>query len=224
MLTIGSLFSGIGGLELGLERGLRNAKVAWQVEISSFCLQVLEKHWPHVQRFQDVRSVGKANLPPVDILCGGFPCQDVSAAGKRAGLSGAKSGLWFEYWRIVDELRPRFVVVENVTSGKKLWLPTVKEDLRSLGYGARAFALSASEVGAPHQRKRIFVVADAVRQGLEGVGVQGPARNCSAWPAEPDVPRVAYGVTNGVDRTIGLGNAVVPQCAEVIGRMISEMV
>lgn len=269
MLSIGSLFSGIGGLELGLERGIPGAHVAWQVEIDPFCRSVLAKHWPGVTQYEDVRSVGSHNLGPVDLICGGFPCQDVSSAGARAGLSGPKSGLWYEYLRIVSEVRPRFVVVENVTSGKRLWLPQVKEGLGALGYGARAYALSAADVGAPHLRRRVFVVAthsDSVNlreqpggseredggrasvPGLDGVegsasdtdrdresakpehgevaGVRGLASGASAWAAPPIFRGVDDGVPRRVDRSRrlkALGNAVVPQCAEVIGRIIAEV-
>ncbi len=156
--TIGSLFSGIGGLELGLEMaGL--GPTLWQVERDAFCQTVLAKHWPESTRHDDVTTVGAAQLCPVDVLCGGFPCQDVSSAGKQAGLAGKKSGLWFEFRRIVTELRPRVVVVENVASGARLWLCQVQEDLRELGYRVRAFRLGAEDVGAPHRRQRIFVVA-----------------------------------------------------------------
>lgn len=99
-MRIGSLFSGIGGLELGLERGIPGARVVFQVEIDPFCNQVLRKHWSHAERHEDVRSVGKQNLPAVDLLCGGFPCQDVSSAGARKGLAGERSGLWYEYLRV----------------------------------------------------------------------------------------------------------------------------
>lgn len=117
-MTIGSLFAGIGGLELGLERaGL--GPVVWQVEIDPYCRSVLARHWPNAVRYPDVQRVGSANLSPVDIICGGFPCQDVSGAGKGAGLAvGTRSGLWYEYRRIVAELAPRVVVAENVASGK----------------------------------------------------------------------------------------------------------
>src|SRR5512146_2306862 len=111
-LTIGSLFSGIGGLELGLERaGL--GPVVWQVEKDAYCRAVLAKHWPDATRYEDVKDVGRGNLHNVDLICGGFPCQDVSCAGKRAGISGERSGLWTEFARITGELRPRYVIVEN---------------------------------------------------------------------------------------------------------------
>jgi len=161
---IGSLFSGIGGLELGLERAGLGA-VAWQVECDPFCLRVLARHWPHAKRFDDVQTVGAANLLPVDGICGGFPCQDVSSAGRRAGLDGARSGLWFEYRRLVEELRPRWCVVENVTSGERAWLPRVQHDLVSAGYRTKAIRLGAVDVGAPHRRQRTFVLAVANAPG-----------------------------------------------------------
>jgi site-specific DNA-cytosine methylase len=133
--------------------------VRWQCEIDSFCRRVLAKHWPSVERHEDVRSVGRGTLENVELICGGFPCQDVSSAGRQAGLSGERSGLWYEYLRIVGELRPRYVVVENVASGQKLWLPEVRRGLEALGYRTRAFSLSAFDVGAPHLRRRVFVVA-----------------------------------------------------------------
>ena len=254
-MRIGSLFSGIGGLELGLEwAGL--GSVVWQCEIDPFCRAVLAKHWPDVTRFEDVTA--KRDWPHVDLVCGGFPCQDVSGAGKGAGLAGARSGLWYEFARIVGEVRPRFVVVENVTSGKRRWLPTVRRDLHVLGYRSRAIALSAADVGAPHLRRRVFVVADAYPGGLEagreggaGDGRPSPgfrdpdeARRQGAgaeayerregpsdgrwWASEPDVGRVAHGLSGGLDgrrrraRLRSLGNAVVPQCAEVVGRIIAS--
>jgi DNA (cytosine-5)-methyltransferase 1 len=264
-LRIGSLFSGIGGLELGLERA-NLGETVWQVESDPFCRRVLAKHWPNVDRsVVDVREAGRKNLGAVDIVAGGFPCQDVSSAGKGAGLAGARSGLWFEMLRIIDEMRPGLAVIENVASGKRRWLPEVHRGLHLLGYRTRAFALSAADVGAPHLRRRVFVVADTFGQqlreqprgrsgsdresaalprkfGSASVGDAMPERREGAqgrphqrgpqspaggwWASEPDVGRVAYGLFGGVDgrlrrdRLRALGNAVVPQCAEVIGRMI----
>lgn len=174
---IGSLFSGIGGLELGLERSGLGA-VAWQVECDPFCLRVLARHWPHAKRFEDVCKVGSSTLPPVDGICGGFPCQDVSGAGKRAGLDGARSGLWREYLRIVFEMRPRWCVVENVTSGERAWLPRVQHDLVSAGYRTEAIRLGAVDAGAPHRRLRTFVLAvgnaSAEGRGRRGIGSESP--------------------------------------------------
>lgn len=173
-MRIGSLFSGIGGLELGIERALRAANVqpetVFQVEQSAFCRFLLAHHWPHAQRFDDVCTVGAAVLPPDDLLCGGFPCQDVSAAGGGAGFgtedNPTRSGLWYEFRRIIEETRPRWIVVENVASGAKRWLPRVRRDLWTRGYASVPVGISAAEVGARHRRERVFVIAsDADRVG-----------------------------------------------------------
>ena len=241
MLTIGSLFSGIGGLELGLERaGL--GPVKWQVEIDPYCRAVLAKHWPDVERFDDVRTVGRGNLAPVDLICGGFPCQDISLAGGMAGISGSRSGLWSEYARIVGEIRPRYVVVENVAELARSGLDRVLADLASLGFDAVWFPLAAADLGAPHERDRLFVVAHPVQIGCSGAeqgGIDGGHEtrlwNCGAgdapcpspsweaeigWAPEPALDRVANGVPNRMDRVGALGNAVVPQVAEVVGWVV----
>jgi DNA (cytosine-5)-methyltransferase 1 len=248
-VLIGSLFSGVGGLDLGLERAL-GWSVAWQVEQDDFCRRVLAKHWPKAERFDDVRTVGATQLARVDLICGGFPCQDVSGAGLGAGIrEGTRSGLWIEFDRIVGELSPEWVVVENVALGQGKWLPQVRHDLLARGYETTAYALSAYDVGAPQLRRRVFVVAhangDALRQRAEWFAggrsrVPSPkdAKSVHArahvWPArrgrpvvgpQPGVRRGADGVSRGLDksRLRALGNAVVPQCAEVIGRIIAEM-
>ena len=251
-LTIGSLFSGIGLLELGLEwAGL--GPVLWQVERSEYCRAVLERHWPGVERHDDIRAVG-AGLAPVDLICGGFPCQDVSSAGARAGLAGSRSGLWSEFARVVGQRRPRWVVVENVASGAGLWLDEVVRELDQLGYEALPVPLSAEDVGADHRRSRVFVIAaDTHCEGQPAVpvdaevggastardldGVAGQPRSDRegrahppgpAWrPPVPDVRGVADGRSRRLDsprrRIAALGNAVVPQCAEVIGWIVREL-
>lgn len=156
-MLIGSLFSGIGGLELGLEAA-GWGPVVWQVEADAWCRDVLARRWPNVDRsVTDVRATGSI-LPRVDLICGGFPCQDVSGAGKGAGLAGARSGLWYEFARIIGELRPKFVVIENVRSGAKRWVDPVCGQLSDLGYRVRALGIGARDVGAPHRRARVFVV------------------------------------------------------------------
>lgn len=160
-MRIGSLFSGIGGLELGLETAGVGHTV-WQVELDPYCRAVLANHWPEAVRYDDVKAVGSHNLKRVDLICGGFPCQDVSSAGKRAGLAGARSGLWFEYARIVGELRPQWVVVENVASGARAWVDTVRSGLAQLGYASLPIPIEAADVGAPHARARVFIVATNV--------------------------------------------------------------
>jgi len=166
-LTFGSLFSGIGGIDLGLERA--GMQCLWQVEIDTYATQVLEQHWPYVARFRDVRVVGADTLTPVDLICGGFPCQDISHAGKRAGITGERSGLWSEMYRVICELRPRYILVENVsallTSVKRdgyvepAPIATVLGDLAACGYDAEWQVLPASAFGAPHLRERVFIVA-----------------------------------------------------------------
>lgn len=112
--TIGSLFAGIGGFDLGFERA--GFKTLWQVEINEWARKVLAKNFPHAERYADIRECGRHNLRPVDVICGGFPCQDISNAGLRAGIEGERSGLWSEMHRIIGELRPRLVLVENVAA------------------------------------------------------------------------------------------------------------
>jgi DNA (cytosine-5)-methyltransferase 1 len=159
-LRIGSLFSGIGLLELGLEvAGVGH--VVFQVESDPFCRLILAKHWPRARRYEDVCDVGCHNLPCVDVLCGGFPCQGLSVAGKRRGLADPRSGLWREFARIVEETRPRYVVVENVPGLVANGLDQVVGDLERAGYVVEGRILAASDVGAPHRRERLFLLAYA---------------------------------------------------------------
>lgn len=263
-MRIGSLFSGIGGLELGLERsGLGHT--VWQVEKDEYCRQILARHWPNAHRAERCEHVGARNLQPVDLICGGFPCQDISSAGKGAGLAGKRSRLWFAFARVVSEMRPRWVVVENVASGAKRWVDAVCTSLGQLGYETLPIPLSAQDVGAPHLRRRVFVIAYSNRgtlreqpRGRSGPSWQkallptsdGPERApChpdrdgeSAQPVDAQVARLSGmagdsppwafapefcgmddGIPHRVERLRALGNAVVPQCAEVIGHVILEL-
>lgn len=245
--TIGSLFAGIGGLEKGLERaGL--GRVVFQVEIEPFCRSVLAKHWPNVNRSVcDVRQANAKTLPRVDVLCGGAPCTDLSVAGKQRGLDGEHSGLWYEYARIVHELRPDIVVVENVAHGRGKWLPYVRGHLQALGYRSSTHVLSCGDLGAPHERRRCFVTAysdrvtlrkrtervpgrwsRSVRRERQGLDVDASASwqpaGASAWRAFPALPRVDDGFPAGLGRDVrdqerALGNAVSPQVAELVGRI-----
>jgi len=224
-IAFGSLFAGIGGLDLGLERA--GMVCTWQVEIDDYATRVLTKHWPDVPKFRDVRSVGAHNLSHVDLICGGFPCQDISNAGQRAGITGARSGLWAEYARIVRELRPRYVLVENVSALLGRGLSTVLGDLAALRYDAEWECIPAFAVGAPHRRDRLFIVAHAHGTRLaigEGgnspQGTRAAAYRCDWWDVEPSMGRVVDGFPARMDRLRGLGNAVVPQVAEFIGRQI----
>lgn len=302
--TVGSLFAGIGGIDLGLERA--GFTLAWQVEINEYCQKVLAKHWPDVTRHGDIRRCGGHNLAPVDLIAGGFPCQDISAAGKRTGISGERSGLWKEFFRIICELRPRFVLVENVAALLYRGIDVVLADLASCGYDAEWQVLSAAAFGAPHLRERVFIVAypscdrrdrwqheqeyahvasapdprtigqkgDASNAPITGLpqrghagfpanaaqsaaGMESQSERCrktvsnasrerlafgqifgrdaayelaalardrstgaGQWATESGIRRVAHGVPHRVERLRGLGNAVVPQCAEYVGRCI----
>lgn len=163
-LRVLDLFSGIGGFSLGLERTGGFETVAF-CEIEKFPRKVLAKHWPEVPIYDDVRKLTAERLAAdgiaVDVICGGFPCQDISLAGKGAGIEGERSGLWSEYARIIGELRPQYVLVENVAALLGRGLDRVLGDLASLGYDAEWHCIPASAVGAPHRRDRIWIVAYA---------------------------------------------------------------
>jgi len=192
-MNYGSLFSGIGLLDRGVEMAFHDAGIpltcAWQVEIDPFCRAVLAKHGPEIVRHEDVRCVGStgAALAPTDLIVGGFPCTDVSLAGKGEGLSGERSGLWFEYLRIIRELRPRGVLIENVLGLVRRGLDVVVSGLADAGYEVEATRIRASDVGAPHRRERIFIVAYAERSELR----QQPGRGRGARRADSSVARDA---------------------------------
>ena len=156
-MIFGSLFSGIGLGDLGAERA--GWTCAFQVEIDPWCQKVLAHHWPEVPRFADVRGLDSSTLPKVDALIGGFPCQDISVAGRKAGIHGEKSGLWFEYHRLIRELRPRVVIIENVGRLRSAGLGDVLRSLADIGYDAEWDVLSAADLGAPHIRPRCWIVA-----------------------------------------------------------------
>lgn len=303
-LRVLDLFSGIGGFSLGLERA--GMKTVAFCEISPKCRHLLATHWPDVPCFDDVTTLTGEQVGRVDVICGGFPCQDISFAGKGAGLAGERSGLWRHYARLIGELRPDYVIVENVAALLGRGLGDVLGDLAALGYDAWWDCIPAAAVGAPHRRDRLWLVAyprgvehqgygDALRReiaaklsrpaafnidvpdaagdrwdqghpdagrrraggrseqragsggrgdepalahafGQRGCGGYGerqdavhahPCREAVGagndggwWSAEPDVGRVAHGVPARVDRLHGLGNAVVPQIPEILGRAI----
>lgn len=310
-MVVLDLFSGIGGFSLGLERaGMRTAAFC---EIDPKARLVLRKHWPDVPIFEDVAALTAADMPEkIDVICGGFPCQDISLAGKGAGLAGERSGLWFQFHRLIAEIRPSWVIVENVSALRSRGLEQVLGGLAALGYDAEWHCIPASAVGAPHRRDRIWIVAhapqprqsacdmyglrieqrsgerpptcpngesekgsvahsscelphgrgpgteqtgrdestdrsaevaDASSAGLSGrqwirdylaetqgrgqaalgsTSECGPVggRESHSWLVEPDVGRVADGIPKRVDRLKQLGNAVVPQIPEMIGRAI----
>jgi len=153
-LTFGSLFSGIGGIDLGLERA--GMRVKWQCEIDPFCRKVLAKYWPGVLQYKDVRRLNGGIC--VDLICGGFPCQPVSVAGKRKGTSDDR-WLWPEFDRIISAIKPKIVLIENVPGLRTKGLNIVLNDLNELGFNAEWSNFRASEIGAPHLRNRLYIVA-----------------------------------------------------------------
>jgi len=243
-LTHGSLFAGIGGFDLGFERA--GIKTVWQVEIDPFCRRVLERHWPQVPRFADIRDYGRRFiLERPDIITGGFPCQDISSAGGRAGIDAARSGLWAEYLRIISHLRPRFAVLENVSALLNRGIGRLLGRLVECGYDAEWETIPACAFGFPHLRKRVFIVAypqgarlaqrrndsiestcsygEAQESGRGGFTGQGSAEALAArtdWTAESVLLRKSHGIPARMDRMRTIGNAVVPQIAEWIGRRI----
>jgi DNA-cytosine methyltransferase len=236
ILTFGSLFAGIGGFDLGFERA--GMKCKWQVEVNPFATAVLEKHWPKVKRFRDVREFEPKSQHRVDVICGGFPCQDISLAGSGKGLDGERSGLWFEYFRIVSVLRPKYVVVENVSALLGRGINRVLGDLAEIGYGAEWQTFYASDFGLPHRRERICIVAypdEIVRGECEGLGIVSDWETSvfRADGEERTSVRVQtadhfIGVDDGLSRELygpraeAIGNAVVPAAFERIGRLIIE--
>lgn len=301
-MTFGSLFAGIGGFDLGLERA--GMKCLWQVEIDDYATRVLEKHWPNVPRWRDVRTFAASGImwhtnPRVDVICGGFPCQDISVAGRGAGIDGARSGLWREFARVIRVVRPRVAIVENSPALLGRGMGRVLSDLAASGYDAEWFCLPAASFGAPHLRWRLFIVAyaygelaalgrnrpmgggecqECAAQAAQGVSANSPGvgretqrrreelrrerqrqagRGCDHaharrplahsdgrrhgaqeealfsgrnvpeqsdfWTDDPGIRGVGYGIPNRVDRVRCLGNAVVPQVAEWIGRRIMDL-
>ena len=159
-MKFGSLFTGIGGFDLAFEQA--GMTCAWQCEINAAARSVLAKHWPDVPCYEDVRNVTRDNTPTVDLICGGFPCQDLSVAGKRAGLAGDRSGLWFEFHRILTELRPQWIVIENVpgllSSNGGADFAVILRGLVECGYGVSWRIFDAQYFGVAQRRRRVFIV------------------------------------------------------------------
>lgn len=269
-MRFGSLFAGIGGFDLGLERA--GMECAWQVEIDPYAGAVLQRHWPHVRRWADVRTFpdGHPDDWRVDLICAGVPCQPISVAGNQKGANDER-WMWGEALRVVADIEPAFFVAENpaniLTHDRGRTFSGILGALSSVGYVCEWHAIPACSIGAPHKRDRIWLVcsrrgvlprhglhlhsdasemsdADSGRCEVERLqkpcGVQGSRRSEPDglrqvreladikggpghwWLFEPDVGRVADGIPSRVDRLRCLGNAIVPQVAEVIGRAIME--
>jgi DNA (cytosine-5)-methyltransferase 1 len=238
---MGSLFAGIGSCCLGFERA--GFEVKWTVENNPFCHKILTKNFPNAERFEDVNHVGIFDLTPVDVLTGGFPCQDISIAGPGTGLAGARSGLWFEFARIINELRPKYVLVENVQALLGRGMLQVLGDLSEIGYDAEWEVIQAANVGLPQARKRVWVVAypsgqrvqrlfesldfSSVRQGWSGSAEDMQSVVDAALVGSDRFPKpLLWGVDHRpphwMDRIHGLGNSCAPQIPEWIGNRIRE--
>jgi DNA (cytosine-5)-methyltransferase 1 len=256
-MNVLDLFSGIGGFSLGLERA--GMKTIAFCEIEEFPRKVLAKHWPDVPIYKDVKDVTKKRLEAdgvamPDVLTGGFPCQDLSSAGKRAGIWGERSGLWGELYRIMCEIRPKYTIFENVTgllSGDGGgWFERLLTDVSEGGFNLEWECVPASSVGAPHRRDRVYGVAYPNENGWLRVFSKAnfeEGRNMGndiwpdrffGWPGvwinwqgeaqrevfgEPIIATKNDGIPSWVDENSALGNAVVPQIAEIIGRAIMEI-
>lgn len=265
-MRVGSLFSGIGGFDLGLEGA--GYEIAWQVENNDYCRRILKKHWPHVPCHYDITTIDWRFIQPVDLVCGGFPCQPFSQAGKRKGKDDDRY-LWPEVVRCLAVLRPTWFLGENVPGLLHLGIEQVLADLEALGYQVAVLGIPACAVDAPHIRQRLWIVAYCERQQLRderrgevlreagavqateeerqrvradlGDGSQAVAdtsaqrSNGGRWEPEPAVGELVNGVSGRLVRFGGrvvtsaahrkeklraLGNAIVPQIAEALGRMI----
>ena len=222
-MKIGSLFSGIGGLDLGLERA--GMTVAWQSEIDLFASRVLAKHWPDVPNLGDITKIEWSSVEHVDLICGGYPCPAFSQAAR--GRNTAPD-LWPLMRRSIAVLRPRWVLLENVAAHLHRGFVDVLRDLDALGFDAEWSVVSACSVGATHARRRLFAVAypHGDREPVFPVDGEAPelptfAGGGGRWgQASPDDVGADDGVPDRVDRLRCLGNAVVPQVAELIGRRI----
>ena len=230
MIRTLDLFSGIGGFALGLERTGGFETVGF-CEIEPYCRAVLKKHWPNVWQHDDIKTLTKeiidANCGRIDCIVAGFPCQPVSDNGKKQAQDDER-WMWPETCRIIGAIRPRGVLLENVTGLLKRGFGDVLRDLAGIGYDAEWDCIPAAAFGAPHLRERVFVVSYPTSTGLQGqesagrVWRRGLLAECYRWSAEPGVRRVGDGVPEKVDRLKALGNSVVPQVVEWIGNRIIE--
>ena len=223
MIRIGSFFAGVGGFELGIELAIPNAHTIWQVEQNTFCQSILRKHWPNATIYDDVRTVGAHNLQPVDMIIGGYPCQSTSLAGNMRGLQDEnKSGLWWHMHRIIGDLKPRIVIIENVANAIAVGGPEVIGSLATLGYNCEWQIISAAQCGAPHLRKRWFCVAythgiglytktngrvnsiDGTRPQIQPGGSPGNQSTQTYWqrttPPKPTICAMDDGFSGGLDR------------------------
>lgn len=246
MYRVLDIFSGIGGFSLGLERTGGFRTVAF-CEIDPFCRRVLAKHWPDVPCYHDVRELSAERLAAdgiaVDAICGGFPCQGISIAGKGRALDDPRSGLWSEFARLIGEIGPRYSIVENSPKLRARGLLSILSSLDALGYDAEWHCIPASHAGAPHRRDRIWIIAhrqgDTLGADTDRIGPHQASMHLyreaelrdqqvrdfgplAWWRSEPRLGRVVDGLPSKLDvaRIGAIGNAVVPAIPEMIGRAI----
>lgn len=245
-INVLSLFSGIGGIELGLERA--GMTTVGQVEVNEYCRRVLEQHWPGIPRHDDMRSTVEwwesESRPPVDVVAGGVPCQPFSYLGRQKGVTDERWG-WPWMANVVRVLRPRYVLMETVSPlvRDNVAFGEILTDLHLFGFNAEWATVRAADFGAPHSRERVYILAYANSiearselaaggigrgqgspfpvAGLFGLPVAERRQRAHAWlESEPLVDRMVNGVPDQLDRLRVLGNAVVPQIAEHIGKHI----
>ena len=252
-LIVLDLFSGIGGFSLGLETTNRFRTVAF-CENDKYCQYVLSQHWPNVPIFDDIKTLDLEqlnNLPSIDVLCGGFPCQPISTAGKQKGECDER-WMWPEFYRIICLVKPTWVLVENVTGllsiGQGKLFGGILSDLANAGYNAEWKVLSGNMFGLPQIRKRVFLVAYSMQQRLSFNEIFNKIDNkiMEKWTYEtyfrylevversyPEIPkylRVDNGLSRRLDKTEidirikMLGNSIIPKCSEYIGKCIIDCI
>lgn len=242
-ITVLDLFSGVGGFSLGLHwAGMRTVAFC---EAAPFARRVLARHWPGVPVYRDIRTLSAARLqsdgvPRPRLLCGGFPCQDISLAGRGAGIEGSRSGLWSHMARLVAECRPDWVLVENVPGLRGRGADRVLLELDAAGYACWPLVVGAVHAGAPHRRARVWLVAQAAAADAGGAGLENwqpaaatpppglPVERRSGWAAAPGVCRMDAGLPPGMERLRrqrieALGNSAAPATAAMIGRAIRTL-
>lgn len=214
-MKVGSLFSGIGGFDLGLERN--GMDIRWQCEIDTAAQSVLRRHWPDAVLYDDVTTLG-GDVEPVDLICGGFPCQDLSVAGRRAGLAGKRSGLFYEFMRIASELAPAWILIENVpgllSSNGGRDMGAVLGTLGELGYGWAYRVLDAQYLGVAQRRRRVFIVGClGDRRGAAQVLFEPESLPGDTPPRREAWPRVADTLSVGANQTGGFPGELAPEVA-----------
>lgn len=239
MLHILDLFSGIGGFSYAAERLVGGFLTKQFVEIDPYCCSVLFKHWPDVPIHDDVQTF-TASIGSFDVITAGFPCQDLSRAGKQAGLHGARSGLFYEVMRLAREIQPRFVLLENVgnllSHANGETFQEILCEIASAGFDAEWACIPASDLGACHKRERVWIIAYTGRNRLEGekwprphpatwtqTGIRRLDPDWGGYVSEPVLCRGDDGLSNRVDRLKALGNSIVPQVAAVALQRIQDL-